>query len=331
MINVTYLIGNGFDLACGLRTRYTDIYEKYCILDSKNGNIQRFKAIIAMDNYKNWTDFEMALPAFGKKINDFDKFSECIQDFTLFMEDCLKEEEDRIDIQTNKQKLSEKIKNDIYHLNQYCLRKSDNVLKGIIDDDTQSTIYNFITFNYTNTLEKCLSLIANPIRKNEYYTYKYNKPIHIHATLYHGILLGLDNEELYKDIPCPDIRRLKNLIDKVHNNARYSNITDQALKILRESDIIVIFGWSMGESDSFWVNNLKTIISNNKNLQLVYIPFYSEPVNQRMRYQRLDREDEQKEFIMEKFEISQDQNNRVHIVTDTDYMKVDSLLIPSKT
>ena len=86
-MHITFLIGNGFDLACDLKTRYTDVYDKYCKTDSPNENIRKFKELILKDNYKNWTDFEMALPGFGKDINDFEKFSECIHDFMQFLED----------------------------------------------------------------------------------------------------------------------------------------------------------------------------------------------------------------------------------------------------
>ena len=39
---ITFLVGNGFDLACGLKTKYTDVYEKYCVTESSNENIKNF-------------------------------------------------------------------------------------------------------------------------------------------------------------------------------------------------------------------------------------------------------------------------------------------------
>ena len=95
-MNITFLVGNGFDLACGLKTKYTDVYEKYCVTESSNENIENFKKNILKDGYKNWTDFEMALPRFGKELNDFDKFSECLHDFAQFLEEYLEEEEKKI-------------------------------------------------------------------------------------------------------------------------------------------------------------------------------------------------------------------------------------------
>lgn len=339
-MQVTFLIGNGFDLACGLKTKYEHVYEKYCIQPSRNETIQNFKEQIRQEtlleeipnnkNGINWSDFEMALPKFGKQINDFDKFQECVLDFLSYLEDYLREEENKINVDSHKNALSEKMQRYIYYFYDFCLQDSKSVLKRIVEETADNVVCNFITFNYTNTLEKCLSSINKRIRKRNPYEYIYKDPIHIHRELYNGIILGLDKEELYKDIPCPDIRRLKNLIDKIHINERYSDITTNVVNILKASRVIVIFGWSMGESDSFWVETLKKLILENTNLHLVYVPYYKEGLNRRYRNQALDREDEQKDIILNKFDIPEENRNRVHIVTDTEYMNL-KFLVNSKS
>lgn len=331
-MHVTYLIGNGFDLACGLKTRYTNVYDKYCKSSSPNENIKEFKRDILQDNYKNWTDFEMELPRFGKDLGDFEKFKECVNDFTLFLEDYLKDEESKIIIDSCKEKLSSQMEQYIYHFYNYCLQDSREKLKNLIENVNENITYNFITYNYTNTLEKCLSALKNRIAKNSNssYAFQYRPPIHIHSSLGKGIILGLDDEELYKSIPCLNKRSLKNLIDKVHINSRYSNITDSALNVLNQSRIIIIFGWSMGDSDSFWVHNLKKFFSSNTNLQLVYVPYYSDPLNRRLRNLLLDREDEQKEYIKIKLSVPENSMNRVHIITDPDYMNLNFLVEDNK-
>lgn len=330
-MNVTYLIGNGFDLACGLKTRYTDMYKVYCTTASPNENIENFKKNILKDNYKYWTDFEMALPRFGKELGDFDKFSECVNDFMIFLEDYLKDEQNKIQVETNNNDLTNRLRLYFYHFYNYCLQDSKMTLKRLIQESNESINYSFITFNYTDTLEKCLSTIGQDLPKNNVFHYRRESPIHIHGILYDGILLGLDNEELYKDVPCGSIRSIKNLIDKVHINKRYSDVTDRCVKSLKQSRIIIILGWSMGESDSFWVQTVKKIFSENNNTHLVYVPYYPKPVNKRFRNQPLDREDEQKDFMMEKFGIPLAQRNRVHIITDSEYMDLKFLANKNNT
>lgn len=33
-MNITFLIGNGFDLNCGLKSKYSDVYDQYCSTQS---------------------------------------------------------------------------------------------------------------------------------------------------------------------------------------------------------------------------------------------------------------------------------------------------------
>ena len=43
-MNVTFLVGNGFDIGLGLKTRYSDFYEEYCKADKADSEaITKFK------------------------------------------------------------------------------------------------------------------------------------------------------------------------------------------------------------------------------------------------------------------------------------------------
>ena len=73
MPNITFIIGNGFDLRVGLATRYIDFYKVYCkIKDDDSGLIRHFKLDILQDEkrvWKNWADFELGM---GKRADMFD-------------------------------------------------------------------------------------------------------------------------------------------------------------------------------------------------------------------------------------------------------------------
>ena len=72
-MNITFLIGNGFDLKLGLNTRYSDFYSYYHEKASKESII--LKWMKEDDDKGNWADLEMAL---GNKINDIDEVLEAI-------------------------------------------------------------------------------------------------------------------------------------------------------------------------------------------------------------------------------------------------------------
>ena len=44
-MSTVFLIGNGFDLSCGMKTRYSDMYKEYCkILPNDSSLIKKFKS-----------------------------------------------------------------------------------------------------------------------------------------------------------------------------------------------------------------------------------------------------------------------------------------------
>ena len=74
-MNITFLIGNGFDLGIGLNTGYENFYDEYSkIQATDNTNILSFKTMLDNRNMLeeskiiDWSDFEKA---FGQHSADF--------------------------------------------------------------------------------------------------------------------------------------------------------------------------------------------------------------------------------------------------------------------
>ena len=67
-MNVTILVGNGFDLNLNLKTKYTDFLSYYCgDSGADHVTIQNFKQDILQD-YKTWSDAELAFGRYTEKI-----------------------------------------------------------------------------------------------------------------------------------------------------------------------------------------------------------------------------------------------------------------------
>ena len=45
-MNITFMIGNGFDLNIGLKTRYKDFILEYLKIDTKDDMLKKFKKIL---------------------------------------------------------------------------------------------------------------------------------------------------------------------------------------------------------------------------------------------------------------------------------------------
>lgn len=64
-MNITFLIGNGFDLNLNLNTRYTDFYKYYIKNDPKDLLSESIK-----EDYEMWSDLEVGLGEFLKDIDE---------------------------------------------------------------------------------------------------------------------------------------------------------------------------------------------------------------------------------------------------------------------
>lgn len=60
-MNVTYIIGNGFDLNLGLKTGYQDFYDYYIEVPSPNAHVELLKNTIKQEGYELWSDLEVGL------------------------------------------------------------------------------------------------------------------------------------------------------------------------------------------------------------------------------------------------------------------------------
>ena len=96
MSNVTFIIGNGFDLACGLRSRFSDTYDGYIRSTPtvKSDAINQFKEAIDQD-IPSWADFEMQLAKYAKKFNSEEELVACLRDYNAYLNDYLVSEQSR--------------------------------------------------------------------------------------------------------------------------------------------------------------------------------------------------------------------------------------------
>lgn len=66
-MNVTYIIGNGFDLNLGLETGYQAFYNYYIKVPSPNSQVKLLKDSIEQDGYELWSDLEIGLGKISAK------------------------------------------------------------------------------------------------------------------------------------------------------------------------------------------------------------------------------------------------------------------------
>lgn len=81
-MNITFLIGNGFDLNLGLATAYSDFVKYYKETDAENNVLIKFRQDIS-DNEAHWSAAEIEMGRYTGtfKTGQGEAFSECNTDF----------------------------------------------------------------------------------------------------------------------------------------------------------------------------------------------------------------------------------------------------------
>ena len=95
-MNITFLIGNGFDLNLGLATAYSDFVKYYKETDAEKNVLIKFRQDIS-DNEAHWSAAEIEMGRYTGtfKTGQGEAFSECHTDFCKHLAAYLKQQQDR--------------------------------------------------------------------------------------------------------------------------------------------------------------------------------------------------------------------------------------------
>ncbi len=287
-MKVTFLIGNGFDCALGLETRYSQFYDWYCKQDRANlsDHVKEFrdeidkyiKGSVAAQPY--WADAELGLGAYTEKfdINNVSCFLDCYEDFHSKLTEYISLQNKKINSKWAGDAKSIFV-SQVLNFDQLVDPKEQQIFTKLKNKTSSSyEDFNFITFNYTKSFDMIYDLFGtSPIgsyKKSNGYTVqcRRGKLVHLHGyTDKYPILgvcsdLSIKQQELLKD----------DLFSTAMLKGRSLDASGQlwkteALKIIDDSDVICIFGMSLGESDSdYWVKIMSWLDANPDRQLIVF-------------------------------------------------------------
>jgi len=257
-MKITFLIGNGFDISCGMKSSYKDVCNVYKHTYSDNKVLQNFK-----DEISDWGDFEMELAAHAKDFNTEEELIMCLRDFKKCLVKHLEGEQKRFherlaSSQENFKGYLEECASSMVRFYQYNTNKVTRDIDEKIKMDPPE--FRFISFNYTSTFDYLLMFVKNnnwiqevsrfPVRIDE-------NPIHVHGTIENDVTLGIDNELQLSNTKykvTDDGKRA--IIKPVFNSEFDPERTENALDSIRQSDIICTYGMTLGKSDLTWRNSI---------------------------------------------------------------------------
>lgn len=278
MKRITFLIGNGFDLNVGLNTRYLDFYKYYI----KEHPYDMLAESIGKD-YACWSDLEVGLGKYTSQVNE-EKEKEFWDSERILEEELasyLEKQMKRVDgeREEKKREIALQMTKTLQEFYVGLPQEQREYISRYIDKTRDEIVYSFITFNYTNILEKCLGITKNIIRGNlincrvnrgAFYEDTIGTVTHIHGTTSKEMVLGVNdssqifNERFRRDSLCRQYL-IKNEINRGFGEKK----VDDAHKIIDESMIICVFGMSIGQTDKMWWRHIGEWLCGNKNRRLI--------------------------------------------------------------
>ncbi len=321
-MNITFIIGNGFDLNLGLPTDYNHFYRYYSEQPNSSENIKKLKENINQYKDKEWKDLELGLGKFTSQVASEDEFREDYIDLQENLSKYLKSVDNLLS--QPDEKLSQQQINDFVFPENYLPIKEKEQILSFKESYKSHSMWNLniINFNYTHTIEHILNL-----KEGDKIGQQYNIPIiyrgvnHIHRTLDdNGIWIGVNDESQIENVAFREAPMIKYLLIKPFIVSASGNKEEIICeRIIADSNLICIFGSSLGETDEYWVEKLTNCLITSAGWQLIYFTVSTEiyPTDQMYMYQKECIKDK----LLHRLGIPEDRilsiQNRVHIVINS--------------
>ena len=296
-----------------MKSRYTDSYEEYINTPSSSENIAKFKRTIKSD-YKTWSDFEIGMAKYAQTFTNESDFLECFRDYSLFLNDYLKREEERYfeKHENNPQKLYfaivEQMKKSIYRFYEGTTNDLENKITQEIQKSKSINIF-YINFNYTEIFDDMLRSTNAHFRiKNKC------EGLHIHGTLSHDMVLGVDNELQIEKIPFDLSYKGKCAFLKTFFNSQFDSLrVTKSIEYIQKSDYICIFGMQLGDSDLTWKKEIVNWLHNSPKHILFYYDFEAMMQKDMLAFDRMCLSLDKKDVLKRRLGVNDIPDNQIQI------------------
>ena len=281
-MNITYLIGNGFDIGLGLKTDYKSFLDWYLHQPNDSSEVGWLKDQILKDT-ELWSDAELAFGVlkfseFGGK--SFDTYELCLESFVSALSRYLIVENGRLQIPAEKHaEVASWFLRGILQLWKYMTPECEASYRNAIQKSPPLTL-TFVTFNYTDSLERLLGFDANStkefsveIEKDKTIPVIVKGVLHAHGSLESDFIFGVDDDQQIAD---PNVRaycvRNGGVIKARLEQKTGLRNRKRAIEAINNSNLIVTYGLSFGKTDRSWWDALYSCF-NDRNVPLVFCPF----------------------------------------------------------
>ncbi len=254
-MNFLYIIGNGLDMALGLKTGYPDFYNYYVKQPSTDNNIVLLKESIKNGEYETWADLEIGLGQFSSQCSSEQAFMSCLDDIRMHLRAYLTAQQASmvpaigfVDFLYYPARYIEPADIQLFNIFARTHSRSDKSLS-------------LVTLNYTSTIER---LVDDPSIQI--------KPFHIHGELSNMVLGVNDESQIANSSLANNVEFREEFVKPEYNTACRNARNEEFSNMIAHADVFVIYGASMGLSDKkWWLAIGKRLMSGDA--ALFYFPF----------------------------------------------------------
>ncbi|SKB68484.1 Bacteriophage abortive infection AbiH [Salegentibacter holothuriorum] len=309
-MRILHLIGNGFDLNLKMKTSYKEFYQYYKSVKSDDKEIKLLKEHIE-EYYKNWSDLELALGEYTEKLENLNQFDNVFDDIGDHLAAYLQEEENKFD--------SSKIDKDKFynHLafpeNNLPLADRNKILAYKSKFKRSHWGIDLVTFNYTRILDKIIvekqQQLVLKTQQNIQTTITLRGVDHIHGFTDDRMILGVNDLSQIKNKSFHSNQNVLEAIVKEKCNKASRHTLDELLKRkINVSDLICIFGSSIGDTDNIWWELIGERLK--KNIPLIIFTKGEEiPARRKYKSNRVERDI--KTYFLNKTKLSQKEKDAI--------------------
>lgn len=276
------MIGNGFDLHVGLKTSYPDFLKYYLaqpISDELDDVAQRYIKRLKEDiknNIELWSDLELRYGQHMSNLGNMGNAVHSLQEEMDIINDDIREklsvyigkEDERSLFAENAQKI---FLNDVVvperNLRDYEKRAIMN--HKIIEGKRTSNVVDFITYNYTRTLEHLLG--KTPVQSSGF---EIHEPIHVHGYYDNRMILGVNDASQINNDKLRKLSYATDALVKSECNHIYGvSHTDQCDELINNAQLICCYGLSFGDTDKLWWKKICHALISRQDLYVILFAY----------------------------------------------------------
>lgn len=325
-MKIVYIVGNGFDINLGLKTKYNQFYEYYKEIDSSSERILKLKENINND-YKNWSDLELALGEYTSNLNSLNEFDEVFEDILENLANYLQIEEDKFEL--NNIDIDKFLDFLCFPEKSLLARDKNDITTYKTNWSSQNWLVNIITLNYTNILDKIIDNRTDnyKIGTNNKSSIYLNGLEHIHGYINDRMIMGVNDITQIKNSSLHNNRDVLEAIVKSQcNKAHKHTIDDKCISQISNANLICIFGSSIGETDNFWWELIGDKLKNNVCRLIIFAR--CEDISLIKGYKKERKVREYKELFLSKINLSEKEKsiieNNIYVGINTDFFNINN-------